>query len=195
MDPEGGECLLRPGPRPPVSALAGFIDSHAGACPVLIASRRQRPPRLKLTAGNAGAVPVRARRHLDNILLAGRRVIVADFGIARILDATTQLTGSGTLIGTPQYMAPEHLDGGAAGPPADKWALGATLYTAVEGSAPFAAANLTALIGAIRLDPGHANAYNGLGAVLRDMKRPAEAEAAFRRRSASIQPIPTRAKT
>jgi tetratricopeptide (TPR) repeat protein/tRNA A-37 threonylcarbamoyl transferase component Bud32 len=89
----------------------------------------------------------------DNILLAGRRVIVADFGIARILDATTQLTGTGTLIGTPQYMAPEHLDGGATGPAADMWALGATLYTAVEGSPPFAAVNLTALIGAILTRP------------------------------------------
>jgi tetratricopeptide (TPR) repeat protein/tRNA A-37 threonylcarbamoyl transferase component Bud32 len=89
----------------------------------------------------------------DNILLAGRRVVVADFGIARILDATSKLTATGMLIGTPQYMAPEQLDGGGADASADMWALGATLYTAVEGSPPFAGTNLTALIAAILTRP------------------------------------------
>jgi peptide/nickel transport system substrate-binding protein len=41
-----------------------------------------------------------------NILLSGRRVIVIDFGIAHVLDATTKLTGTGMRLGTPHYIAP-----------------------------------------------------------------------------------------
>ena len=70
----------------------------------------------------------------DNVLLSGRRAIVTDFGIARIIGATTPLTGVGKVIGTPRYMAPEQWDGRGADAPSDMWALGATLYTAVEGT-------------------------------------------------------------
>jgi serine/threonine protein kinase len=98
----------------------------------------------------------------DNILLSGGRAIVTDFGIARIMDSATQLTTAGVLIGTPAYMAPEQLDGGEAGPAADLWALGATLYTAVEGTPPFAGATMTALMAAVLTkappSPPHAGA-------------------------------------
>ena len=85
----------------------------------------------------------------DNILLSGSRVILTDFGIASMADATTALTTTGTILGTPAYMAPEQLEGKRADAASDLWALGATLYTAVEGEAPFTAPTLAALYVAI----------------------------------------------
>jgi serine/threonine protein kinase len=94
-----------------------------------------------------------------NILLAGpsgERAIVTDFGIARVLDTAVQPAGSGIRVGTVHYLAPEQLEDGPVGPPADLWALGATLYHATEGRAPFAGSTMTAVMAAIltrRQDP------------------------------------------
>ena len=88
-----------------------------------------------------------------NILLSGRRAVVADFGIARVLDATAGLTGTGVVMGTPPYMAPEQFDGADVGAPADMWALGATLYAAVEGTPPFGQGALPVVMKAILTKP------------------------------------------
>jgi peptide/nickel transport system substrate-binding protein len=94
-----------------------------------------------------------------NILLAGPagdRAVVTDFGIARVLDAAGQPAGSGIRVGTAAYLAPEQLEDGLVGPPADLWALGATLYHATEGRPPFAGSTMTAVMAGIltrRQDP------------------------------------------
>ena len=94
-----------------------------------------------------------------NILLAGPsgdRAVVTDFGIARVLDAAGQPASAGIRVGTAAYLAPEQLEDGLVGPPADLWALGATLYQATEGRPPFAGSTMTAVMAAIltrRQDP------------------------------------------
>ncbi|GGU01107.1 hypothetical protein GCM10010272_52470 [Streptomyces lateritius] len=89
----------------------------------------------------------------DNVLLAKDRVVLTDFGIAHLADATTKLSHSGIVIGTPQYMSPEQLEGKRPTPANDLWALGATLYHAVEGHPPFHAEGLHALAVAVFTRP------------------------------------------
>jgi serine/threonine protein kinase len=64
---------------------------------------------------------------------------VADFGIAKRLQADSQLTRSGAVIGTPTYMAPEQAKGNSrhVGPAADVYSLGAILYEMLAGRPPF----------------------------------------------------------
>ena len=61
---------------------------------------------------------------------------LADFGIASLKD-DPKITQTGLILGSPSYMAPEQADGRGGGPRSDLWALGATLYYAVEGAPPF----------------------------------------------------------
>ncbi len=72
-----------------------------------------------------------------NVMVDGSgRVRLADFGVASVLD-DTRITTGGEVIGSPAYMAPEQVTGDDIGRPADMWALGATLYFAVEGRPPY----------------------------------------------------------
>ncbi len=66
----------------------------------------------------------------------GGRIVLTDFGIASATGTST-LTRTGELIGSFDYLAPERITGGTPGPASDLWALGATLYQALEGTAPF----------------------------------------------------------
>ncbi|MFB9479730.1 protein kinase [Streptomyces filamentosus] len=72
-----------------------------------------------------------------NVLLArDGRVLITDFGIAAI-EGDSTITRTGELVGSIDYLAPERVQGSDPGPASDLWSLGATLYTAVEGTSPF----------------------------------------------------------
>ena len=75
----------------------------------------------------------------ENILVAAEdRVKLVDFGFAALLGGdATRLTLSGTVLGTPRYMAPEQVYGAALDGRADLYAVGAIAYEALSGHAPF----------------------------------------------------------
>ncbi len=77
-----------------------------------------------------------------NILLTkDGRAKIADFGIARLDEGMA--TGVGAMLGTPNYMAPEQIIGGAVDHRADLFAVGVMLYEILTGRLPFAGRNLS----------------------------------------------------
>jgi CheY-like chemotaxis protein len=79
-------------------------------------------------------------------------VKVLDFGVAKVLNASPgdTLTQAGTVLGTPTYMAPEHARGAAIDIRSDLYSVGAIMYEALAGRAPFAGDNYNALLFAIQ---------------------------------------------
>jgi len=76
----------------------------------------------------------------SNVLLTREgRPLLTDFGIAHLLDQATQLTRTGTSIGTPEYMAPEQAQGLPPDGRIDIYALGVVLYEMLSGTVPFRA--------------------------------------------------------
>ena len=113
----------------------------------------------------------------DNILLVGapdeegprkRIAKLIDFGVAKVLAESMgsgtgyPVTQSGMVIGTPNYMPPEHLTGqGRAGVDSDLWALATCAFTAITGRIPFEGASFTDVVRKVCADelpvPSHVN--------------------------------------
>ncbi|MFF0204300.1 serine/threonine-protein kinase [Streptomyces sp. NPDC005017] len=84
-----------------------------------------------------------------NVLMRlDQRPVLTDFGIAAIRESTA-LTATGSIIGTPDYMAPERIAGQEGGPGSDLWSLAMMLYVAVEGHHPLRRATTLATLAAL----------------------------------------------
>ncbi|MFJ7210968.1 serine/threonine-protein kinase [Amycolatopsis sp. NPDC098790] len=104
-----------------------------------------------LESAHAAGVVHRDVKPSNIMVLPGDRVKLADFGIARAMDDPS-LTQTGGVMGSPGYMAPELFAGAGPSPAADLWSLGATLFHAAEGRAPFQRTTTAATLHAIMYD-------------------------------------------
>jgi serine/threonine protein kinase/WD40 repeat protein len=80
------------------------------------------------------------------------KVKILDFGLARSAADDAQLTKSGTILGTPSYMAPEQARGEKVDPLCDLFSLGCVLYRMTTGELPFKGATTMNILTALALD-------------------------------------------
>ncbi|MEU6662172.1 serine/threonine-protein kinase [Streptomyces sp. NPDC046821] len=107
-----------------------------------------------------------------NVLLArDGRVLLTDFGIAQV-EGDSTITRTGEIVGSVDYLAPERVSGAAPGPASDLWALGATLYTAVEGKSPFRRTSpISTMQAVVEEEPGDLTSADVLEPVIQALLR------------------------
>lgn len=133
---------LIPGP-----SLKIFLE-RAGRLPLDDARRMLSEAAAALAVAHAAGIVHRDIKP-DNMLLDGAelRVLVTDFGIAKVLGGASQtLTQTGVVIGTPQYMSPEQASGEKIDARSDIYSLGVVAYQMLTGELPFEAGTVAALL-------------------------------------------------
>jgi hypothetical protein len=119
----------------PARTLADRIAEH-GALPVEYVMRTGAQIAGALAAAHAAGIVHRDVKPGNVLVTDDGTAKITDFGIARAV-GDVAVTRTGLLAGTPAYLSPEVARGGEPGPASDVFALGATLYAAVEGCPPF----------------------------------------------------------
>nr|WP_239134813.1 serine/threonine protein kinase [Streptomyces sp. SID12488] len=135
----------------PSRTLADLIEAHGPVSPAE-AARIGLGVLAALRAAHRAGVLHRDVKPANVLLAEEDRVVLTDFGIAQASDTST-LTVTGRLVGSVDFIAPERLAGGRPGPEADLWALGATLFQAVDGHSPFLRDTVSETMYAIALGP------------------------------------------
>ncbi|GGM96079.1 serine/threonine-protein kinase [Streptomyces fuscichromogenes] len=120
----------------------------AGPMNPVEAARIGREVLAALGAAHAAGIEHRDVKPANVLLRPDGRPVLTDFGIAAVREATA-LTATGSVIGTPDYMAPERVSGKDGGPAADLWSLAMMLYVAVEGHHPLRRGTTLATLAAV----------------------------------------------
>ncbi|MHC5700950.1 serine/threonine-protein kinase [Streptomyces tirandamycinicus] len=112
------------------------------------AARIGREVLAALRAAHAAGIQHRDVKPANVLMRPDGRPVLTDFGIAAIRESTA-LTATGSIIGTPDYMAPERISGDEGGPGSDLWSLAMMLYVAVEGRHPLRRGSTLATLAAL----------------------------------------------
>jgi tRNA A-37 threonylcarbamoyl transferase component Bud32 len=134
LEGESLEARLKREPRPPLAEVVrigremaeGLAAAHAAG----VVHRDVKPANVWLKAPGGSAV-------------------LLDFGLARAAESGDGLTQSGSVVGTPAYMAPEQADGQAVDHRADLFSLGVVLYQLATGASPFAGPSVLSILNRI----------------------------------------------
>ncbi|MFJ4201143.1 protein kinase [Streptomyces sviceus] len=119
-----------------------------GPMPPAEAARIGRGVLAGLGAAHDAGIQHRDVKPANVLLRSDGRPVLTDFGIAAIRE-TTSLTATGSIIGTPDFMAPERISGHEGGSASDLWSLAMMLYTAVEGHHPLRRGSTLATLAAV----------------------------------------------
>ncbi|WP_309113062.1 serine/threonine-protein kinase [Saccharothrix sp.] len=116
------------------------------------AARVGRDVLAALRSAHAAGVMHRDVKPGNVLLRTDGSAVLTDFGIAA-LQGSTQLTATGDVIGSPEYIAPERLRGDETQTASDLWSLAMLLYVAVEGYHPMRRATTMATLAAVMTEP------------------------------------------
>ncbi len=126
----------------------------------------------------------------SNVFVTSHGAKLLDFGLARpsivsSVDGTTPVTSAGMIIGTPYYMAPEQVTGGALDGRTDLYAAGAVIFQMLAGRPPFTGTGSDVLFAALKENPPALQGSPDVVAIDRVIRRAMRKEPAERYRSAA----------